>query len=385
MYKRLLTNIMNTNLLYNATIIFVCLAAFVLACWWLYRYQKNKKTSSFIDTLIGASNPKEKSKSKNSEESEAVQKAIQNFRMSGLNHIFSEEELELIHYDKPSQITGILSYFSTSLFDKNNLDDVLWDIVENCISHLHLEDCVIYILDNSRKVLIQKAAYGNKDKGGRTILSPIEISLGQGIVGQVAQSGEYECIYNVNYDDRYVVDDISRNSELAVPIKIDDKVVGVLDSEHSQEGFFNEHHILLFQLIAKLTAKKLAQIDIKNTSNITNDDVYFKELHFLMKEAKIYRDASLGLEGISKMLKVSSKYLSQMIAKLNGSSFVDYVNKFRVEDAKSKLKNPKFSNYTVLAIGLDSGFNSESTFYSAFKKYTGISPKEYRATALETE
>ncbi|MDH7446259.1 helix-turn-helix domain-containing protein [Aquimarina sp. 2201CG14-23] len=320
---------------------------------------------------------------KNKTEEEEVQKAIQNFRMSGLNHMFSEEELELIHYDKPSQITGILSYFSTSLFDKNKLEDVLWDIVENCISYLQLEDCVIYILDVSKKVLIQKAAYGNKDGGGRSILSPIEISLGEGIVGQVALSGAYECVYNVTYDNRYVVDDIYRRSELAVPIIVDDKVVGVLDSEHSQEGFFNENHIILFQLIAKLTSKKLAQINVKNTTNITDDNMYFKELNFLMKEAKIYRDASLGLEGISKMLKISSNYLSQMVNKLSGANFSDYVNSFRVEDAKSKLKDPNFANYTVLAIALESGFNSKSTFYNAFKKHTGISPNEYRETSLE--
>lgn len=328
---------------------------------------------------LGSKHVEEVSKQHNSDE-EAVQKAIQNFRMSGLNHIFSEEELELIHYDKPSQITGILSYFSTSLFDKNKLDDVLWDIVENCIAHLQLEDCIIYILDYSKKALVQKAAFGNKNQGERSILSPIEIELGKGIVGQVAQSGTYECIYNVNYDDRYVVDDISRTSELAVPILVDDQVIGVLDSEHSQEGFFNEHHILIFQLIAKLTAKKLAQVNSKNTTNITNDNVYFKELDFLMKEAKIYRDSSLGLDSISKMLNISSNYLSQMINKLSGSNFSDYVNSFRIEDAKSKLKNPKFANYTVLAIGLEAGFNSKSTFYTAFKKYTGISPKEYRET-----
>jgi len=321
----------------------------------------------------------------NESEEEAVQKAIQNFRMSGLNHMFSEEELELIHYDKPSQITGILSYFSTSLFDKNKLEDVLWDIVENCIAYLQLEDCIIYILDDSKKVLVQKAAFGNKNQGERKILSPIEISLGEGIVGQVALSGEYECVYNVTYDSRYVVDDISRRSELAVPIVVDDKVIGILDSEHSQEGFFNENHILLFQLIAKLTAKKLAQINIKNTTNITDDNLYFKELHFLMKEAKIYRDSSLGLESISKMLKISSNYLSQMVNKLSGSNFSDYVNSFRIEDAKAKLKDPNFANYTVLAIALESGFNSKSTFYNAFKKYTGISPKEYRETSLEVK
>ncbi|WP_298315030.1 helix-turn-helix domain-containing protein [uncultured Aquimarina sp.] len=328
---------------------------------------------------LGSTHLNEVSKRKQSEE-EAVQKAIQNFRMSGLNHMFSEEELELIHYDKPSQITGILSYFSTSLFDKNKLEDVLWDIVENCIAYLQLEDCIIYIIDTSKNVLIQKAAFGNKNEGERKILSPIEISLGEGIVGQVAQSGEYECVYNVTYDDRYVVDDISRKSELAVPIMIEGTVIGVLDSEHSEEGFFDEHHILLFQLIAKLTAKKLSQINIKNTSNITNDNLYFKELHFLMKEAKIYRDSNLGLDSISKMLKISSNYLSQMVNKLSGSNFSDYVNSFRIDDAKSKLKDPKFTNYTILDIALESGFNSKSTFYSAFKKHTGISPKEYRET-----
>ncbi|MFD2563461.1 helix-turn-helix domain-containing protein [Aquimarina rubra] len=333
----------------------------------------------FTFLYLGSKHLNEVAERKESEE-EAVQKAIQNFRMSGLNHMFSEEELELIHYDKPSQITGILSYFSTSLFDKNKLEDVLWDIVENCIAYLQLEDCIIYIVDESKNVLVQKAAFGNKNLGERSILSPIEISMGEGIVGQVAQSGEYECVYNVTYDERYVVDDISRKSELAVPIMVDDKVVGVLDSEHSQEGFFNEHHILLFQLIAKLTAKKLAQINIKNTTNITNDNLYFKELHFLMKEAKIYRDSNLGLDSISKMLKISSNYLSQMVNKLSGSNFSDYVNSFRIDDAKSKLKDPKFSNYTILDIALEAGFNSKSTFYSAFKKYTGISPKEYRET-----
>ncbi|KAA1247304.1 helix-turn-helix domain-containing protein [Aquimarina sp. RZ0] len=316
----------------------------------------------------------------NKTEAEEVQKAIESFRMSGLNHMFSDKELELIHYDKPSQITGILSYFSTSLFDKNKLEDVVWDIVENCISYLQLEDCIIYILDPSKRVLVQKAAYGNKNQGERKVLSPIEIPLGQGIVGQVAQSGVYECIYNVTYDPRYIVDDISRRSELAVPIKIDDRIIGVLDSEHSQEGFFDENHILLFQLIAKLTSKKLAQITSKNPTNITNDNIYFRELHFLMKEAKIYRDSNVGLDSIAKMLNISSNYLSQLVNKLSNSNFSEYVNGYRIEDAKSKLEDPKFINYTIVDIALESGFNSRSTFYSAFKKHTGISPKEYRDT-----
>ncbi len=311
-------------------------------------------------------------------EAEQVQQAIESFQMSGLNHMFTEEELQLIHYDAPSQITGVLSYFSTSLFDKHKLEDVLWDIVENCISHLQLEDCIIYILDKSKGILVQKAAFGNKNNGERKILSPIEIPLGKGIVGEVAFSGTFECIHNVSNDNRYIVDDMSRKSELAVPIFVNDLVVGVLDSENSQEGFFNENHIFLFQLIAKLTGKKLAQVHLGSTINITDDNLYFKELHFLMKEAKIYRDSNLSLDSISKMLNISSNYLSQLVNKLSETNFSDYVNSFRIEDAKSKLKDSKFTNYTILDIALESGFNSKSTFYSVFKKHTGLSPKEFR-------
>ncbi len=111
------------------------------------------------------------------------------------------------------------------------------------------------------------------------------------------------------------------------------------------------------------------------------NDGYIKELHFLMKEAKLYRDAHLGLESLSKRLNISGNYLSKIVNKSTGKNFTDYVNSFRVEDTKSKLKDPEFANYTIYAIALESGFNSKSTFYTAFKKHTGISPTKYRKTS----
>lgn len=311
-------------------------------------------------------------------ENQQVQNAIKKFRIAGLHQMFSEEELKYIYQDS-TEVTGILSYFATSLFDKNNVDEVLWDICENCIAQLQLEDCVIYYM-NEKQMLIQKAAFGNKNDGERKILSPIQIPVGKGIVGNVALTGTYECINDVSKDDRYITDDQHRASELAVPIYLNQKVIGVLDSEHSQKDFFDEKHIRIFQLIAKLLGKKLTQLTNKTASHITDDNIYFKELSFLMKEAKIYRDSGLSLERISKKLNISSNYLSQLVNKLSGSNFSDYVNSFRIEDAKSKLKDPKFTHYTIISIGLESGFNSKSTFYTAFKKHTGVSPKQYRQT-----
>ncbi len=105
---------------------------------------------------------------------------------------------------------------------------------------------------------------------------------------------------------------------------------------------------------------------------------HFRELDFLMKEAKMYRDSCLSLETMSRKLNISSNYLSQLVNKLSGCTFTEYINGFRIEDVKLKLEDPRFVNYTVIAIALEAGFNSKSTFYHAFKKNTGISPRQYR-------
>ena len=61
-----------------------------------------------------------------------------------------------------------------------------------------------------------------------------------------------------------------------------------------------------------------------------------------MREAKIYQDPHLGLDSVAKKLKISSNYLSQLVNKLTGKNFADYINTFRVEDAKAKLRNHNF-------------------------------------------
>jgi len=53
-----------------------------------------------------------------------------------------------------------------------------------------------------------------------------------------------------------------------------------------------------------------------------------------------------------------------------------------VNEAKSYLKNPEFSNYTITAIGLEAGFNSKSSFYEVFKKATGTTPFSYKKEGL---
>lgn len=305
----------------------------------------------------------------------------ENFQISALRNIFSTNELLSIH-ESQYHVTEILGYFATSLFDKKSEEDVVWDIVKNCIAKLGLEDCVIYIWHKNKNVLLQKAAYGNKDNGNKKILSPLEISIGEGIVGTVAKNLKWELVNNVENDERYILDDKNRKSELAVPIIHEGKLIGVLDSENSKKAFFNEKHLLLFQLISKLTATKLSHLSKQPLFELTDDNAYYKELLYWFEKQKPYLNPYLNLLSVSEYLNISSGYLSQIVNKLTGTNFSEFINVYRLNVAKGMLTSPSFSNYTIIAIGLESGFNSKSAFYTAFKKNTGITPSEYRQIHL---
>lgn len=153
-----------------------------------------------------------------------------------------------------------INYFATSLFGKNSVDEILWDVAKNCISSLGLVDCVIYLLDEQRSVLVQKAAYGTKNPVDYEIHAPIEIPLEQGIVGAVARNRQPELINDTSQDPRYLVDDEMRLSELAVPILFQDKVLGVIDSEHPQKNFYKTYHLDTLKVIASICASKIVQM-----------------------------------------------------------------------------------------------------------------------------
>jgi len=99
-----------------------------------------------------------------------------------------------------------------------------------------------------------------------------------------------------------------------------------------------------------------------------------------IKEEKNYLDCNLSLELTAEKLDISKSHLSRIINSELGKNFSDYVNELRVEEAKNYISNPEFSNYTLVAIGLEAGFNSKSAFNSTFKKFTGITPSEYKKT-----
>lgn len=105
---------------------------------------------------------------------------------------------------------------------------------------------------------------------------------------------------------------------------------------------------------------------------------YVSNLRQYMDAEKPYLDPEISLPELSKRLGVSSHFLSRVINEQLGVNFFDFVNRYRVEEVKLRITDPKFNYLSILGIAFESGFNTKSTFNRVFKKTTGLTPKEFR-------
>ncbi|MFH4967745.1 helix-turn-helix domain-containing protein [Gaetbulibacter sp. M240] len=121
-------------------------------------------------------------------------------------------------------------------------------------------------------------------------------------------------------------------------------------------------------------------------SGTSETDDFFNEKHendfntiksHILKN-KLYLDPLLSMEAVAAELGMSKSYFSKLINSYSDYNFSDFINSLRVAQAKRFLSDDTFSDYTIVAIGLECGFNSKSTFYSAFKKFTSETPTSYR-------
>ena len=96
----------------------------------------------------------------------------------------------------------------------------------------------------------------------------------------------------------------------------------------------------------------------------------------VMSDERPYLDPSLTLTDLTRAVGVNSTVLSHLINKGFEKNFNDFINEYRINEVKSRLRAT--DDETMLAIAFESGFNSKATFNRAFKKFTGRTPKEYQ-------
>ncbi len=167
------------------------------------------------------------------------------------------QQLVAEKYKIQFQAEQISNFFSTSLLNKNDIDDVLWDVAKNLIGKLGFVDCIIYLWNEDKTKLVQKAGYGPKGSLEEITKQPFDVALGQGIVGYVAKYKQAVLVEDTTKDDRYRKDELIRRSEICVPIISNDVLIGVIDSEHPEKGFFTKSHLQLLTTIADMVAIKI--------------------------------------------------------------------------------------------------------------------------------
>lgn len=166
-----------------------------------------------------------------------------------------KEKYELL--EQKERIIRVINNFATSILEQDTVDDILWAIAKNAIAKLGFVDCVIYLVDQENQVLVQKAAHGPKNPIDFEIINKITIPIGEGVVGNVAKTGIPELIPDTTKDERYIVDDAFRMSELAVPIVLDNQVIGVIDSEHPEKNFYTSEHLQILTTISLMSATRI--------------------------------------------------------------------------------------------------------------------------------
>jgi AraC-like DNA-binding protein len=103
-----------------------------------------------------------------------------------------------------------------------------------------------------------------------------------------------------------------------------------------------------------------------------------RRLIALMESERLFLGQDLTLQKLAGRLNTSSHNLSEVINTRLHLSYYDFVNQYRVEEFKSRLADPASERYNLLSIALESGFQSKGAFNAIFKKFTGMTPSEYK-------
>ncbi|MFY0629439.1 MAG: helix-turn-helix transcriptional regulator [Flavobacteriaceae bacterium] len=131
----------------------------------------------------------------------------------------------------------------------------------------------------------------------------------------------------------------------------------------------NSRHLLVKGILKEGIDKKYSNENFQKELN---------KLLAFMEEEEPYLDASLTLQKLAEKVEIPSREVSILINLNLNQHFFDFVNQYRIRKAEKMLLNSEKENLTIQQVMYDVGFNSKSSFYTAFKKQTGATPSEYR-------
>lgn len=132
-------------------------------------------------------------------------------------------------------------------------------------------------------------------------------------------------------------------------------------------------------LLALLNKERIMQVNKYESLSINDNEIenVYERIMDVLVLKKEYRNPLINLTQLSKKTGIPSNRISMVINEKTGKNLNELINKHRIEDAQEIMKQQR-SQSKILDIAFEVGFNSKSTFNTAFKKYTGFTPSEFK-------
>lgn len=145
-------------------------------------------------------------------------------------------------------------------------------------------------------------------------------------------------------------------------------------------GFYGLRQPIIFKSetgnIAAVSEKE--KYKSSNLSKEESEEI-LEGLELKMGKELLFTRQNLGIADLAEEMNVSKHRLSQVINAQLGTNFYDFVNRYRVDEFKERLNDPKYEHLTMLGIALECGFSSKSSFNQVFKRFEGLTPSQFKA------
>lgn len=140
-------------------------------------------------------------------------------------------------------------------------------------------------------------------------------------------------------------------------------------------GYYHNKVFNGFEILEIIHKEKYQNSSLKSETGIKT----LERLNQLMDQEKLYVDDEINLEKLAFRLQISRHQLSQVMNEHAGMNFFEYINSRRIEEAKHLLTSTSKKELNIIEIAYKVGYSNKVTFNNTFKKYTGMTPSEYRA------
>jgi AraC-like DNA-binding protein len=123
--------------------------------------------------------------------------------------------------------------------------------------------------------------------------------------------------------------------------------------------------------------EELQTTGIEDSNRSESDIQQFNIIRSQIQQQGLFTNPILNLRTLALELDLKEKELSRLINECGKVNFYQFINEYRIEKFKQLVQSSKFQQFSILGLASEAGFSSKSTFYAAFKKFEGMSPKQY--------